>query len=528
MKKAMLVMMFAGLGWAQTTVNGGRTFKGALTSNGSVSVVDFSGAGSTAPVKTGTSAARPTACTQGQVYFSTDVAAGQNLSFCTTTGTPGTWTQMSGGGGATATSGAGSPAGSCTPPALYVDTTNQLLWFCSASNTWKKPVPDNTIYPTLAGPNSWTANNNLASGQLTATGGAAVVDFTSAASTVPARTGALASRPTACTQGQVYFATDASAGQNLYFCTTTGTPGTWTQMSGSGGGVATSGAGSPAGSCTPPALYVDTTNQLLWFCSASNTWKKPVPDNTIYPTLAGANTWTGYNNAASGQWRPPEATVSGLPAASANSGKVFLVTDAASAGSCGSGGGTTRELCRSNGTSYECVGNCGGSGGGGSPGGSSGQLQVNSSGAFGGQAYSLTGGAFQRGVECATGTTSYSALTANAVTQEVTIVTAVPAKFRFTHMLVQEAAQFVAAGVTTLAVSAGRAGVDTDVIPLLTLKQATAPQNYWYDRPGMPVAGTGTYDLVLQFTGSSALGTGSASNFSAGTVNWEVCGFAVQ
>ena len=528
MNKLLLVIVTcAAIGGAQTTVNGGRTFKGALTSNGSVSVVDFTGAGSTAPVKSGTSASRPTACTLGQFYFATDAAAGQNLSFCTTTGTPGTWTQMSGGGSSTTTSGAGSPSGSCTPPAVYIDTTNQLLWFCPATNTWKKPVPDTTVFPTLAGPNSWTANNNLASGQLTATGGVAVVDFTSAASTTPARTGTSASRPTACNQGQVYFATDASAGQNLYFCTTTGTPGTWTQMSGAT--LATTGAGSPAGNCTPPAMYVDTSNQLLWFCSATNTWKKPVPDTTVFPTLAGANTWTGYNNVSGGQWRPPESTVGGLPTAATNSGKVFLVTDASAAGSCGTGGGTTRELCRSNGTNYECIGNCAsGGGGGGTPGGSNGQMQVNSSGSFGGQAFVLSGGTFQRGVECATGTTSYSALTANSVSQEVTIVTAVPMKFRFTHMLVQEATQFASAGVSAVTVSAGRSGVDTDVIPVLALKQASAPQNYWYDRPGLPVAGTTTYDLVLQFVGSSALGTGSASNFTAGAINWEVCGFAVQ
>jgi hypothetical protein len=110
----------------------------------------------------------------------------------------------------------------------------------------------------------------------------------------------------------------------------------------------------------------------------------------------------------------------------------------------------------------------------------------------------------------------------------VTIVSAIPQKFRFSHMLVQEATQFAAAGVSTLTVSAGRAGVDTDVLPAFALKQATAPQNYWFDRPGVPIIGTGTYDLVLQFVGSSALGTGSASNFTAGAISWEVCGFSVQ
>ena len=96
MKRAILFVTFAALCGAQTTVNGGRDYKGTLKASGSVSAVDFSSAGGTAPVKAGTSASRPTGCTQGQIYFATDVTAGQNLYFCTVTGTPGVWTQMSG------------------------------------------------------------------------------------------------------------------------------------------------------------------------------------------------------------------------------------------------------------------------------------------------------------------------------------------------------------------------------------------------------------------------------------------------
>jgi hypothetical protein len=32
---------------------------------------------------------------------------------------------------------------------------------------------------------------------------------------------------------------------------------------------------------------------------------------------------------------------------------------------------------------------------------------------------------------------------------------------------------------------------------------------------------------VLQFVGSGALGNGSATNFTGGSVYWEVCGFSV-
>ncbi len=202
-------------------------------------------------------------------------------------------------------------------------------------------------------------------GTLKASGSISVVDFSSAGGTSPAKAGTSASRPTACTQGQIYFATDAASGQNLYFCTTTGAPGVWTQMSGATTSTAATGTGAPSGICTPPVLYIDTTNQDLWFCGAVNSWKRPTADTSGFPTLAGTNTWTGYSNLSGGQWRPPESTVANLPAASGNAGKVFMVTDAVTAGSCSSGGGSVRELCRANGSTYECVGGCGSNGGSG-------------------------------------------------------------------------------------------------------------------------------------------------------------------
>ncbi len=201
-------------------------------------------------------------------------------------------------------------------------------------------------------------------GTLKASGNVSAVDFSGAGGTAPAKAGTSAARPTECTQGQIYFATDVAAGQNLYFCTTTGTPGVWTQMSGTASTTTTTGSGAPSGNCTPPVLYIDTTNQDLWFCGAANLWKRPTADASGFPTLAGANTWTGYSNLSSGQWRPPESTVSNLPTAAGNVGKVFMVTDAVSAGSCSTGGGTLRELCRANGSTYECVGGCGSTSGG--------------------------------------------------------------------------------------------------------------------------------------------------------------------
>jgi len=164
--------------YAQTTVNGGRVFTGIVKSTGSTATVDFSGAASTVPMATGLLAARPAACTAGQMYFATDAAAGQNLSYCT--GSPGTWTTASGSGN--------------TGPTVV--QTNQ-------SNTYTTGTQD----------------------------------FGGAAHTLPARRGTIAQLPSTCAAGEEYFAMDAAAGQNKYLCTAANT---WTQQ-GTGatpGGVA--------------------------------------------------------------------------------------------------------------------------------------------------------------------------------------------------------------------------------------------------------------------------------------------------
>ena len=59
------------------------------------------------------------------------------------------------------------------------------------------------------------------------------VNFTASAHTLPAQAGLEASMPATCTVGEQYFATDATAGQNLFGCTAANT---WTAESGSGTG----------------------------------------------------------------------------------------------------------------------------------------------------------------------------------------------------------------------------------------------------------------------------------------------------
>lgn len=75
------------------TVNGSLEVLGRLSAN----VVDFTGAQSTAPMRTGT--ALPPSCSVGQAFFRTDAAAGQNIYLCTAADT---WTPVQGAGGGAA------------------------------------------------------------------------------------------------------------------------------------------------------------------------------------------------------------------------------------------------------------------------------------------------------------------------------------------------------------------------------------------------------------------------------------------
>jgi len=177
----------AGLVSAQTTVNGGRVYTGVLKSSGANATVDFSGSASTVPVQTGLLAARPASCSAGQMYFATDATAGQNLSYCS--GTPGTWTTAAGGSGSL--------------PSTVVQTNQS---------------------------NTFTAGTQ---------------DFSGSGHTLPAKKGVTASMPSTCTVGEEYFATDATAGQNMYYCTAANS---WTQQVAGTGGSGGASPGGPSGS----------------------------------------------------------------------------------------------------------------------------------------------------------------------------------------------------------------------------------------------------------------------------------------
>ena len=104
------------------------------------------------------------------------------------------------------------------------------------------------------------------------------------------------------------------------------------------------------------------------------------------------------------------------------------------------------------------------------------------------------------------------------------MLTGLAGNFRFDHVLVQETTQFSSASAGSLTVGVGRANQGSDVVSPFALESSSAPYSFWYERPTPPQL-TGAYDLVLNFKASAPLGDGAVSNFSAGAVAWEVCGY---
>ncbi len=133
----------------------------------------------------------------------------------------------------------------------------------------------------------------------------------------------------------------------------------------------------------------------------------------------------------------------------------------------------------------------------------------------------------QSSSSCRCGTVGASSLTAPSISQEVPILTGLSGTFRFDHVMVQETGRFSSDSVGGLVVGVGRANSGADVVSPFPLKSDAAPHNVLYERPHPPQL-TGAYDLVLNFKSSAPLGDGTVSNFSSGSVTWEVCGYNAQ
>jgi hypothetical protein len=229
---------------------------------------------------------------------------------------------------------------------------------------------------------------------------------------------------------------------------------------------------------------------------------------------------TGLVDAHGASWIFPGAMFASPPSTPAT-GSVYVFTDASAVGTC-SGGGNALATCRWSGSAWAAVGG----GGGGVPGGASGQVQVNSGGAFGGQNSIFSGAtSVQNAVECAHGTTSYTALTAAAASQEIAIQTGISGNIRYAGVLLSETTQFV--GGTGLTVSMGRPGSSTNAEMtngyLFPLMVSGGDVNYVSTRP-IPPQMTSTYSIVLNF----AVTAGNVNAVTAGSLTWEVCGYAAR
>src|ERR1019366_3255316 len=142
------------------------------------------------------------------------------------------------------------------------------------------------------------------------------------------------------------------------------------------------------------------------------------------------------NVAQTGTIVPPQATFASPPS-SPVTGAEWTFRDASTAGTC-SGGGSAIAKCRWSGSAWQAVG-----GGGGSS----------------SQASIFSGGTQVQGyVQCAHSTVSYTALTAAASSQEITIQTGISGNARWDQIMVSETTQF--AGATGLTVSIGRPGTN--------------------------------------------------------------------
>lgn len=105
-------------------------------------------------------------------------------------------------------------------------------------------------------------------------------NFAAAPHTLPAKTGVLASIPATCTVGEQYFASDATAGANLYGCVTTNS---WAVQAGGGGG----------GGANIPLAVTFTSAQVLTIgaaCSGVAPCLPRVGSNTLSFTSAATVT----------------------------------------------------------------------------------------------------------------------------------------------------------------------------------------------------------------------------------------------
>ncbi len=123
------------------------------------------------------------------------------------------------------------------------------------------------------------------------------LDISGAAHSTPAKVGLTGNKPTTCSVGELYFASDATAGQNILGCTASNT---WTQQGGSGGGAVSSIFGRTGAVVAAAGDYTaaQVTNAVSTLGSYSSpAWLTAVTFGGTTLTSAGG---TVYNNAGTG------------------------------------------------------------------------------------------------------------------------------------------------------------------------------------------------------------------------------------
>jgi hypothetical protein len=133
------------------------------------------------------------------------------------------------------------------------------------------------------------------------------------------------------------------------------------------------------------------------------------------------------------------------------------------------------------------------------------------------------------GTNCTKYTVSYTQLTAAATAQNLTLLT-MPARAKIAGLSVKESTSFACSGsctgISSMTVSMGRAGTETDYSPAIALMQPVSDTNA-YDDGGQYSATAAAHDVVARFAVTNStpgnLGNGMATRLTAGSLDIWAC-----